>query len=150
LKSSKSDAELAKAQVRLAAADKFRAEVEARVRREAISAHLPAGLPAKTAELVMLGITSELGDFEVDVSSWKPKDEAKIAEALKGYDLAALMPAAPVGARKGPAVLPPQVTTTPSVQRPRGVLKPSRLDAGQQRSSLEDRIATSVAAKLQK
>lgn len=127
-------------------AESFRADVERRIRREALKSAIPEGLPEKTAEIVMRGLAAELGDFPVDVKSWKPKDEAKITEALKGYDLSYL---APQQQQQGARVVSPPITTTEAQRPARGVLKPGRFSQ-QQQPSLAKAIAAEVLAAQKK
>jgi hypothetical protein len=98
----------------------------------------------------MRGLAAELGDFAVDVKTWKPKDEAKIAEVLKGYDLSSLGgPAESTSGRQPTSLLSPPITTTDAPRPTRGVIKPGRYSQ-QQPTSLADSIAAKVQAALKK
>lgn len=152
LKGTATAAELAKAREELANFGRFRAEVEAGVRQDLIRAHLPPGLPDKVAQLLIRGVSAELGAFEVDVTTRTAKDGAKFAETLKAYGLDALRgqsasAPAQVPAPQGLQILPPPVTQAQAQRPPGGVLKPSG-GSTQRPASLASSVAAEVLAAM--
>ena len=148
LKGTATAAELAKAREDLANFGRFRAEVEAGVRHDLIRSQIPQGLPDKVAQLLIRGVSAELGAFEVDVTTRTAKDQAKFAETMKAYGLEALRgqastPPAPQAAPQGLQIIPPPVTQAQSQRPPNGVLKPSGGSTARPAS-----LASSVAAEV--